>query len=304
MNSVETTRLPDLNFCMYCGKCPPEVTLTNEHVLARGLNGDLLLPQSTCGNCQLFIGRDIETPILKNRWLTHSRLVLGFRSQSKPKNQIQDIKVEFVSHDGTYFTKKVPKKEAIAAITLPFLIQPRSLTLEGELIEKDGMEIYGTYDHIVHNHETTNVANSDQQTKILCEKYRARAVRLSIKVSPTDLCRFLAKTAYGYHVAMRGGFPRVESPALAVMKGTQLDLSNWVGAEEVEHGPGQPKLHDMEIEDRFDGNGQVSTVVTIRLFSSYGHRLRYVVVTRSPGWKTRLIPDPNPARAAGEIHLL
>lgn len=296
MNTVTTTRLNPLGRCMYCDTT--DGPLTDEHILARGLNGDLLLPESSCRTCQTMIGREIETPVLKNRWLSQCRLVLGFRSY-KPNRQPTEIKMTFVAADGTRFGKKVPKSQAVAAITLPHLIAPRALTKPSALIESDGIEIHGTYDTVVHNREATQQSGTQQQITALCQLYGAWGIDLSSRVSPTDLCRFLAKTAYGYHVATRGLVPRDESPALAVLKGEQLDLSNWVGGEEVAPASTTRGLHTLGIEDRTDGDGAPCTVVTIRLFNANGVHLRYVVVTHAPGWKDRLIPDPNPVRRSG-----
>lgn len=288
---------------MYCLGTAETKVLTDEHILARGLNGDLLLPKSTCSDCQKWIGREIETPILKHRWLAHSRLVLGLRSY-KPNRQPSDIKLTFVSANGQKFDKKIPKHEAVAAITLPLLIPPRALAVAGALIESNGIEVRGTYDNIVHNKEATKVASTDEQIRALCKRVGAQQIDLQTRVSPPDLCRFLCKTAYGFHVATRGLFPRSESPALAIMCGQQLDYSNWIGSEEFFPAKSVRSMHDLILEDIRDGDGHPCTVVKVHLFNNYGVRMRYVVVTRAEGWKQRLKPDPNPVYRSGEVILM
>lgn len=285
---VTTTVLKPLNSCMYCGIKGEGLDLTDEHVMARGLNGVLLFPKSSCRICQKMIGREIEEPIQRNRWLADPRLVLGLRSY-KPNRQSLDIKMTFVGSNGQKFQKKVPKQEAVAAICLPILIAPRLLAEVGALESRNGIEVRGTCDVLVHHKELGAAFDSQAQMRNLCRRYNAQGVDISVQVRPPDLCRFLCKTAFAYHVAMRGSFPREESPALAIMRNERSDYSNWIGSEDCQPNINSSDMHELTIEDAADANGVPCTIVKVQMFTIFGADMRYCVVTRAAGWEANII---------------
>lgn len=304
LNAVTTTTLPPLNSCMYCGNSCIDTTLTDEHVMARGLNGALLLPKSSCKEpCQKMISQEIETPILKNGWLAHSRLVMGLRSY-KPNRQPSDIKMSFVGTNGKPFKKDVPKKDAVAVICLPLLVPARFMIDSYPITALDGIEVRGTCDVMVHGGTLTNTSDPQAKISALCRRFGASQVDLNVQIKPGELSRFLCKTAHGFHVSQRGLFPLEESPALAIMKADRTDYSNWIGSEDFSPSGDTFEMHDLSIEDVVTEAGISCTVVKIRMFGAFGVDMRYVVVTRAKGWQVHTIRDQNPIVRAGKVSLV
>ena len=71
--------------CIYCRRKPPEGMLTDEHIIADGFGGDLILPASSCTDCAALTGW-FEQDILRNN-LRQPRGVLGIRSRKKRAKQ-------------------------------------------------------------------------------------------------------------------------------------------------------------------------------------------------------------------------
>ena len=60
-----------LGNAIYCGTDTlPEgfQRFTDEHIIAFGLGGNLILHEPSCRRCQRKINKQIETPILRNEW--------------------------------------------------------------------------------------------------------------------------------------------------------------------------------------------------------------------------------------------
>jgi hypothetical protein len=79
------TKLPAVGECIYCRRKPPEVSLTNEHIIADGLGGDLILPDASCHDCARKTGK-VEQDILRYA-LQQPRGALGVRSRKKRPKQ-------------------------------------------------------------------------------------------------------------------------------------------------------------------------------------------------------------------------
>ena len=302
---IRTIRKDPLGQCMYCGdeKSP----LTNEHILSRGLNGEWLLPESTCDVCKKLIDQ-FEMPVLKSGWLSDPRLVMGLRSY-RAKDQPSCVKMAFFRGDDKRFTAYVPKESAVALISMPGLIQPRFLTSFEVLKATDGMELHSTIDAPVYR-GVLDANNRDHPEKLreaiagLCRVYGASRIDLSATIKPQQFVRFLCKIAHGFHVWERGMFPLEESPAIALLMACRTDYSNWVGGKDYVPSIGEKtSLHEVSIDDVVTKSGTYCTVVTIALFNSFGPNFAYQVVTRAPGWQGHVVEVPDEPRPKGEIHL-
>jgi HNH endonuclease len=78
-------RYQPVGCCIYCGRAPPVVRLTDEHIIADGLGGDLLLPSSSCLACAKHTGR-VEQLVLRDL-LRQPRGAMGIRSRKKRPKQ-------------------------------------------------------------------------------------------------------------------------------------------------------------------------------------------------------------------------
>jgi hypothetical protein len=88
--------LPPIDECIYCRRKAPEVTLTDEHIIADGFGGDLVLPASSCTDCAAKTGW-FEQDILRNN-LRQPRGVLGIQSRKKRAKQTS-FRVNVASDD-------------------------------------------------------------------------------------------------------------------------------------------------------------------------------------------------------------
>lgn len=88
-----TTKLAPVGACIYCGKAPPEVTLTDEHIVADGFGGDLVLPASSCPECAVKTCR-AEGHVM-TEMMQFQRSVVGVSSRKrKGKTRTVDVKRE------------------------------------------------------------------------------------------------------------------------------------------------------------------------------------------------------------------
>lgn len=302
---MQTNNLDALNKCMYCGD--DKSKLTDEHIMPRGLNGELILPKSSCDDCQTMIGK-VENSVLKSGWLSDPRLVMGLKTYNKKKQPTQ-VKMTFIGRDERRFKKDVPRESAVALISMPDLIEPRYLTEAMPLRATDGMELRATNDAFVYRGvvEDAKSEHSEKLTKTirqLCTTYGAASIDLSATIQPPTLIRFLCKIAHGFHVAERGLFPLEESPAIALLRAERTDYSNWVGSKPTSKTQEQQtSMHEMSVEDVTTQSGLQCVVVNIALFESFGPKFAYQVVTRAPGWQQHVVDIPGEPRKRGGIHL-
>jgi hypothetical protein len=72
--------------CVYCGKLPPEVKLSREHILAYSLGGDAILPDACCPKCQSII-HEFETYCAEHIFMD-IRVHHGVHSRSGPRSAL------------------------------------------------------------------------------------------------------------------------------------------------------------------------------------------------------------------------
>jgi hypothetical protein len=74
-------RLPAIGCCIYCFRKPPEVQLTDEHIIPDGLKGDIILLDASCCDCMKEIQK--FEPLAINHLYRFPRGLLGIRSRKK-----------------------------------------------------------------------------------------------------------------------------------------------------------------------------------------------------------------------------
>ncbi|WP_352916466.1 HNH endonuclease [Mesorhizobium sp. M1143] len=67
--------------CIYCDREPPQIRLTEEHIIPKGLGGNLILPGSSCERCAAITGR-FEQRLLRDTF-RFARGALGIFSGRK-----------------------------------------------------------------------------------------------------------------------------------------------------------------------------------------------------------------------------
>lgn len=84
------TKFASVGTCIYCPRGgPPEVALTDEHIIPDGLGGDLVLPDSSCLDCARHTCK-IETVVMRQT-VHNTRGALGLKSRKKRPKQEQEI---------------------------------------------------------------------------------------------------------------------------------------------------------------------------------------------------------------------
>src|SRR5689334_18494616 len=99
---ASVTRYQPVGRCIYCGTGDD---LTDEHVIAFGLKGHLLLPKASCRKCARITGW-VEQQCLRHM-LGPFRRRLNFPTR-KPKERVTHLPLHVVQHDDTVITKTVP----------------------------------------------------------------------------------------------------------------------------------------------------------------------------------------------------
>lgn len=78
-------RLGSVGVCIYCLRTPPEVRLTKEHVIPKGLGGNLVLIDASCEKCAGVTGR-FEQKLLRDTF-RNVRGALGISSGRRKKDR-------------------------------------------------------------------------------------------------------------------------------------------------------------------------------------------------------------------------
>jgi len=81
-NSTGGFDYPASNVCIYCEE---KTGLSLEHIVPKGLSGDLTLPRSSCENCRAITSK-LETFVLR-RMLGNHRRRFGYKSQTKERKR-------------------------------------------------------------------------------------------------------------------------------------------------------------------------------------------------------------------------
>lgn len=111
------TKLPPVGECIYCRRRPPEVSLTDEHIIADGLGGDLILPSASCPECARTTGR-VEQHMLRHV-LQQPRGALGISSRKK-RAKLTSLRVNIANEGEEAIPKDIPFHPDMPA----FLILP------------------------------------------------------------------------------------------------------------------------------------------------------------------------------------
>lgn len=265
-----TMALEPVGHCIYCGAL--EGMLTKEHIIPSGLNGSLVLPKSSCKQCQSITSL-IEEKVLKG-FLYNSRLTLGMRTSGKRWQQPKSIKMILTTATGGSYKRYVPLAEMSAMLMLPMFVPPKFMTTCAPFVPDAGIEVMAL----------PNVMVGKSLARLL-QSYGAVGIKGKNHIDVPAFSRMLSKIAYAYHVAMRGSFPREESPALAVMFGVRTDMGTWVGCKDHTPLKGHKNVwHEIGFEDTNTVSGHPCTLVHISLFDQF-KPCTYTVVTRAPNWQ-------------------
>lgn len=205
----DTIRLPAPGSCIYCGSNGP---LSDEHVVALGLGGRLILPDASCHACSR-ITSAFERKVLRG-FMGTARITANFptrRGKERPTSR----------------TVTLLRGENLQAITgpsaeVPALLQLPTLATAGILTGSTatrGVNVVGM--------ET--IAFGPRPDEFVL-KHSATGLRQSDDLDVTAFARMLAKIGYSFLVGALGPMPLAEVTVLPLILGSADDGSHWVGS--------------------------------------------------------------------------
>ncbi|RHW22366.1 HNH endonuclease [Pseudomonas jilinensis] len=243
--------------CIYCGQQGD--ALTTEHIVPRGLHGNLLLPEASCKACEK-ITSSFEHRVLRG-FMEQGRRAMGISSRHKQHKKSATLPVTFIGADDSTWTKDLPVADGLHVLHLPVFIRP--LCLGG--ISRDGnpesLEVRPVS-------ETIHIGFFE---KIILEN-GAVGVTFAHRIDLWPFARLLAKIAHAYYIAEKGWFAPEESPVLPLIMGRSRLAKQWLGCLDGAHEqlrlPGSKALHLLDIVELTDGDGTICTIVRIKLLST------------------------------------
>jgi len=252
--------------CIYCGAY---AKLTDEHIFPLGLGGNFIFPKSSCTSCNAMTSK-FELKVLRGH-MTAARAVAGLPTRRK-KSRHRTVSTQFIRSDGSSTREEVPLAQASAQMFLP-LLAPAAMIYGLEPVV--GVQISGI--------DTINVGQKLYQ---VIAEHAAVGIKGTLRLEHFTFCQLLCKIEYSYQIAMHGEFDRSESPALAILKGEELNASNWVGKSimPLSEFP-TSSLHLITSDSRASTFRQTIQVTTIQLFSNVSQSA-YEVVVHAKDWQS------------------
>jgi hypothetical protein len=243
---------PPINHCIYCGN--EKDTLSDEHIIPFGLNGNFVLPKSSCAECAQ-ITSEFECKVLRG-FLDNGRRAMGVSSRHKKHKKPVATPVKFIAGN-TRLDGEMPIEDGFHTIHLPIFIAPLALGGESKDDRPDSIDVVGV--------DTLHIGDAIETLK----RHNATGVETQTKVDVWPFIRMLAKIAYSYYIAERGVFPREESPILPLALNKHSFAKEWIGCLE-DHPltkPGSTAMHLMDITEIKGNDEAICSVVRIKLLS-------------------------------------
>ena len=248
-----TVNYPKVNRCVYCGRSDGK--LTKEHIVPRGLHGNLVLPAASCEQCAK-VTSELERRVLKG-FMERGRRAMGISSRHKGRTASPSTTIELIGNDGEKRAFEASFDASPQVMHLPVFSLPLRLGGLSEVGNPSELEISAI--------DTLHLG--DPRTLLLEQK--AIGVQFDDRMDLWAFARMLGKIAHCYHVAEKGWFPLHQSPILPVVLGVSDQAKEWIGC--IEYAPlvkvESKALHLMDITELNGGDGSVCSVVRMKFFS-------------------------------------
>ena len=267
-DSISNT-YPPVGRCIYCGAKPPEVTLTQEHIIPAGLKGYLKLPESSCDKCAALTS-GIEHRVLREM-LGPARIHLGFGFRRK-EQQPDVLDGVFVGTD----EELTPRKVSI--VDHPFILAMPDFESPGIL--------RGTANTAVYEKVRIWLYNFQGDTQDRVDRLGSKKVRLQQNLMMPEFFRMLAKIGHSFTCAVVGvdGF---EPLLLDTIFGRNTKFAYLIGgADEHLKSPnsGKELLHNIWLDYAWKTekkDDQPLLICPVQLFSCFNAPVYQIVVGRS-----------------------
>ncbi|MGN8092827.1 hypothetical protein [Methylobacterium sp. 22177] len=240
--------------CIYCGI--EGVRLGEEHIIPFGLNGNIVLPSSSCDDCSRITGR--FEGVCQRKLLGNIRIKLGLKTRRK-KDRPAKLEIYIKTPAGETVTE-VDVVNYPHMFAVPILDEARILLgapeFHSDLI---GCGIWA------------NVPEEEVRPYIEKERHGLRVGAVQADV----FCRMLAKIAYSFATAELG-YGNFRPLILPIILGKSSNYGHLIGGLPQAPEP-SAQLHEVSLEYRIVGL-QVYIVVNVRLFGQAGAPQYHVVV--------------------------
>lgn len=233
--------------CIYCGSTTSK--LSREHIIPKGLNGNLVLPKSSCESCATITSR-LEAVVLRGAlWATRIYRQIKSRKHHSTAPKTFPIELEI---NGQWVTKNLPVDECPILLHYPMFPPPRVLSSPGT--EGSGIKLDGVQTVLM------NQSAGDTLSRL-----GATSVRTTNSQQPLEFARMIAKIAYSA-AAANGDLAKLRSPSPIpdVILGKNTDIGYWVGMFPTSGSKPTSALHKLVIYG--DLNARL-LIVEVQLFS-------------------------------------
>jgi hypothetical protein len=242
---------PPVRFCIYCGSTE---VLSNEHILAYGLGGTLVLPDASCRQCAAKTAA-FERTVLR-RMFGPYRIRFNLPTR-RPEQRPKTLPFQVVKADGDFSIISVDANDHPGSIVFPIYPEP------GVLVGRENNAEFrmGMVSSVV----------DPQRAKALAEKHGAKGFTFGV-ADFNAMARLVAKTAYAYCFAEFGGVRAGYRPLILDLIAGDPDCcpTRCVGCappfdELIKPEPGVG--HKMTIREVNGHDGADYLVVDVRLFA-------------------------------------
>lgn len=242
--------------CIYCGSTSDE--LTDEHIVPFALNGNWILPKSSCKNCASITGK-FEMDVLRGPF-SDVRTTLNLRTRNKKKRPSHlSLKIKRKGHEEWEVIQLTPEENYTTATFLEFA--PPAY-LDGRAYEKGILVTAISIIYIGGNIEE------------LIRKYNIESIEGTVTYNAgSSFERLLAKIAYGFTVAHLGVDNFEESFLQKIILGEEDTAGKYVGGcpDKIMRVPGTIHAINITVTDKRE------IIVRLKLFS-YADTPEYIVV--------------------------
>lgn len=257
-------RYPAIGACIYCGakefKPNTGLPLSEEHIIAEGIGGSIVLPASSCHECNK-ITCAIESDVQRSMFLAPKRHLGIFGKNRSPRDEYPLTAIG----RGKDRVVLLTMAEHPAFLFLMNLLEP-NLFQRRPPSQASGLA--GAWLHILGS----------------IDELKAKGI-VSCATPPFDslrFCQFLAKTAHGYACAHALDFQPMLIPFIKRRFGRReyyLDCFDLVGGYRQNFAPSSGAIHELALRVA-EHDGAYYAAVHIRLFASLGAPLYTVIVGR------------------------
>ncbi len=255
--------------CIYCGAADKE--LTDEHIIAYGLNANSVLPKASCKDCNKLTNR-IEGRVLRG-FTWQMRTALGF--QTRRPNQVPTTFPLGIVRGGKEEIIDVPIKDHLIVLPMPLFKQPAYL--DNHIFKKNR-----DYKESIALAAIEAVWFADPEE--IKQRHNAERIFVPHLLDHISFAQMLGKIAYCLAVAELGLDAIDEAYVLPAIRGERNDIGQWVGSSDDVLGAAENIQHTTQVltYKSPDPNNPDGVIIALLRLFSYIPSPGYIVIVGRP----------------------